>query len=163
MKLGVISDTHIPDRSPALSEKVREDFQNVDEIWHAGDITSDNLIKQLENIAPVKAVKGNCDGFSLGRELKSSLTLKRAGFKISLDHGDGLGRDKISKLSYRFDESDVIIFGHTHRAFKSWQKDQLFLNPGSPTVPRRQKYGSFALLEICANREIDVELRKIKG
>ena len=61
MLIGLISDTHIPDRARELPEKVIEAFENVELIIHAGDLTSPKVIEELENIAPVMAVQGNMD------------------------------------------------------------------------------------------------------
>ncbi len=161
MKIGVTSDTHIPDRAKALPERMRNDFSEVDEIIHAGDLTSKVVKNKLKTLAPFTAVSGNCDNFTLSKELKNELTLEREGIKISLHHGYGLGRDVLSKLSYKFDSSSVIIFGHTHNVFKQWKNKQLFLNPGSPTVPRGQSFGSYAILNIESKNNIIAQIKKI--
>jgi putative phosphoesterase len=40
MLIGLISDTHIPDRARQLPDNVLEAFKDVDLILHAGDLTS---------------------------------------------------------------------------------------------------------------------------
>ena len=59
MKIGVISDTHIPFTAEDLPEKVYEDFQNVDLILHAGDLAEESLLDKLNKVAKTIAVKGN--------------------------------------------------------------------------------------------------------
>ena len=61
MLIGLISDTHIPDRAKEIPEKVFEAFSEVDLIMHAGDLTSPKVIDDLEQIAPVMAIQGNMD------------------------------------------------------------------------------------------------------
>ena len=61
MLIGLISDTHIPDRAKVLPQKVIEAFNDVELILHAGDLTSPRVIEELEDIAPVMAVQGNMD------------------------------------------------------------------------------------------------------
>lgn len=161
MQIGVTSDTHIPDRAAALPEKMKEDFSEVDEIIHAGDLTSGGVKAKLEHLAALTAVSGNCDKFSLNKDLSKSLTVKREGFKISVYHGYGLDRDILTKLSYKFPGSSVVVFGHTHNAQKQWNKGQLFLNPGSPTVPRGQSFGSYAVLNIDKEEGITAEIKKV--
>ena len=51
MLIGLISDTHIPDRAKEIPEKVFEAFSEVDLIMHAGDLTSPKVIDDLEQIA----------------------------------------------------------------------------------------------------------------
>ena len=55
-RIGVISDTH-----GLLDEKVLELFNGVRSIIHAGDIGNEDIVWQLEKIAPVIAVRGNND------------------------------------------------------------------------------------------------------
>jgi len=161
MRIGIISDTHIPDRASSLPADIYEDLDGVDEIIQAGDLTSQAVRDRLEELASVSGVAGNCDRRAVREAFPQELTITREGIKISVHHGYGLGRDMLSRLSYKFDDSKVIIFGHTHRFYSEWHNDQLFLNPGSPTSPRRQNFGSYALLNICGEEEIDVEIKKI--
>ena len=62
MKIGVLSDTHVPHAFPVLPPKVFEVFAGADLILHAGDIVSLDVLTELEAIAPVEAVAGNMDG-----------------------------------------------------------------------------------------------------
>jgi putative phosphoesterase len=32
---------------------------------------------------------------------------------------------------------NVLVYGHTHSANMKWERDLLFVNPGSPTNPAR--------------------------
>ncbi|MBW2622762.1 MAG: metallophosphoesterase family protein, partial [Deltaproteobacteria bacterium] len=61
MKIGLISDTHIPEAGDSLPERVREVFSDVELILHAGDLHVLDVLDWLEQIAPVKAVRGNGD------------------------------------------------------------------------------------------------------
>ena len=65
-KIGIISDTHA-----WWDDRYAQHFADCDEVWHAGDIGSDELADKLETIAPVfRAVCGNVDGASLRRRYK---------------------------------------------------------------------------------------------
>ena len=65
-KIGLISDTHA-----WWDDRYAQHFADCDEVWHAGDIGSDQLADRLEGIAPVfRAVCGNVDGASLRRRFK---------------------------------------------------------------------------------------------
>ena len=61
MKLGIISDTHIPGGAPEVPTQVIKAFKGVDLILHAGNIYTSDVLDWLEQIAPVKAV-GSMDG-----------------------------------------------------------------------------------------------------
>ena len=59
-RIGLLSDTH-----GYWDEKYREYFAECDEIWHAGDIGSMEIAQRLNEIKPLRAVCGNCDGGDL--------------------------------------------------------------------------------------------------
>lgn len=135
MKIGAISDTHIPSRSYNLPEKVFEVFKDVDLILHAGDIEDLSVIEKLEEIAPVVAVSGNCDDNS---DLNPTEVIEVEGIKIGLIHGVVYPRGDTQQLYYLAKELgvDVLVSGHTHQSMIQQTKDILLLNPGSPTQPR---------------------------
>ena len=56
-KIGLLSDTHA-----YWDDRYEKYFRECDEIWHAGDIDSVELLDRLESIRPVRAVYGNIDG-----------------------------------------------------------------------------------------------------
>ena len=61
MRVGLISDTHIPEARDELWPQVFDEFDGVDCILHAGDIYDITVIDQLSEIAPVYAARGNGD------------------------------------------------------------------------------------------------------
>ena len=89
MLIGLVSDTHIPDRRIKLPQKVLESFEGVDLIIHAGDITSQSVIDELEAIAPVVAVEGNMDRVHGEIDLNPSEIIEAEGHKIGVMHGMG--------------------------------------------------------------------------
>ena len=78
MLIGLISDTHLPNRATEIPEKVFETFENVDLILHSGDICSFDVIDQLNKVAPTLAVRGNMDPFT-EEELPSSRIIEKEG------------------------------------------------------------------------------------
>ena len=55
-RIGILSDTH-----GLLDKRVFEHFKEVDEIWHAGDIGSEDVLRRLREFKPTRAVYGNMD------------------------------------------------------------------------------------------------------
>ena len=55
-RIGLLSDTH-----GLLDRRIFEHFKDVDEIWHAGDIGSAEVLQALREFKPTRAVYGNMD------------------------------------------------------------------------------------------------------
>ena len=66
MRIGLISDTHVPDHRRELPCQLKRLFDGTDLILHAGDIYTTWVLDELENMAPVLAAKGD-DERSFGR------------------------------------------------------------------------------------------------
>ena len=99
MLIGLISDTHIPDRAKQLPQNVFDAFSDVDLILHAGDLTSLEVINQLEQIAPVMAVQGNMDRVNW-INLPKAKVVEAEGLKIGIVHGEVYPRADTQQLVY---------------------------------------------------------------
>lgn len=160
MLIGLISDTHIPDRAKQLPQNVLDAFSDVDLILHAGDLTSLEVIEELEEIAPVMAVQGNMDRVS-GIKLPKAKIVEAEGLKIGIVHGEVYPRGDTQQLVYLAKElgADILVSGHSHQPKIEQTDGVLLINPGSPIVPRLADR-TVMLLEIN-NKEVDVEIVKI--
>lgn len=151
MKIGVISDTHIPDRAKELPQEVLESFKDVDMIIHAGDILNLSVLEQLKTICKnVKAVWGNMDPYELRKKLPEKEIIKVGNYKIGLMHGYGHPSKLIDLLSKEFkdDRVDIIIFGHSHSGLNEKKGNILYFNPGSATDKVFSLYNSYGIIEI---------------
>ncbi|HHX78070.1 MAG TPA: metallophosphoesterase family protein, partial [Firmicutes bacterium] len=144
MKLGVISDTHIPRRAKKIPDEVYRVFAGVDMIIHAGDLADGRVLKELSLLAPVEAVAGNMDPPELSGELgyKKMLTVEKV--KIGLTHGSGDHGTTLLRAynTFRDESPDCIVFGHSHQPYNDMYRGVLLFNPGSPTDKRRQPFPS---------------------
>jgi len=177
LTLGIVADTHIPDRRRSLDPCVLEVFERsgVTAILHAGDVSTTRVLEQLEEIAPVYAVQGNRDWLAL-RHLPFRQELTFEGVKIGLIHGHGrlveymVDRVEYMTRGYRlemfrprlmaaFPAADVIVFGHTHRALNTISDGILLFNPGSPHFPDlKESTPSVGLLRIHSGGEVQGEI-----
>mgnify|MGYP001175359294 FL=1 len=150
MKVGVISDTHIPKRAKTLPEIVVKNFKDVEHIIHAGDIISMDVIYKLEDLAPVTAVAGNTDPSEFFERFGYKKVLTLGKFNIGIFHGHGTKGTTIDRSVKCFenDRVDCIIFGHSHIPYFQSHNEILLFNLGSPTDKRRNRYYSFGLMEI---------------
>lgn len=179
--IGVIADTHIPDRVTELHPRVLPIFREagVQHILHAGDICSSRPLQTLAELAPVSAVSGNRD--LLLPQLKSVEQLTLGGVRIALLHGHGTVAqylwDKwqfwfwgyrlkryLPLLDHAGASAQVIVFGHTHHPETTWHNGKLLFNPGSASTGYLGLGNpSVGLLHIEEDGSIRAEVVKLEG
>lgn len=149
MKVGIISDTHIPKRARCLPAIVIDVFANVDFIIHAGDILSMEVIEELQALAPVTAVAGNVDSVKVQQEFGLKHVVEIGRYHVGIVHGHGTREKTIDHVRKSFADTslDCVVFGHSHIPYCKYHDDILYFNPGSPTDKRRNKYYSIGLIE----------------
>lgn len=169
---GLVADTHVPDRRQRLHPGVLAAFERagVSMILHAGDICVPRVLRQLEEVAPVLAVRGNRDWFGFG-ELPMQRIIEFGGKRIGLTHGHGGWRrylgDKARYLlrgpqSFEValrrslslvEDVDVLVFGHNHEPVVQDVDGVLVINPGSACCQALpDKPPTVALLHIDGDR-----------
>jgi len=162
MKIGVISDTHIPDKSEHIPQEILNAFKQVDLVVHAGDLVDLKVINELNSVcARVVAVVGNMDHGEIKIKYPVKEILNLEGFKIGIMHGWGapLTLTEVLKDAFKADKPDVIIFGHSHKPMNEQIDGILFFNPGSATDAVAQ-YCSYGIIEI-KDCKIDARIIKI--
>lgn len=148
-KIGVISDTHIRSRLKGLPQFVFEAFDGVDFILHAGDMLLEDVITELEAIAPTYAVAGNNDNYEIYSKFGTRRIIEAGGKRIGLTHGYGGQKTYINALAEFYEDNvDCIVFGHSHIPYNGTMEGILLFNPGSPTDRRFQPMYSLGLLYI---------------
>ena len=167
LRVGLISDTHIPEAMPALWPQAYAAFEGVDCILHAGDIHDLAVIDELSRIAPTFAARGNGDDGGAGRpvqpddtRLREAWLLDLAGVRVGMTHTVPVpeyGAWTLQSACERFFGSmdlDVIVFGDTHTEWVERLYGVLCVNPGSPTLPRnmRSSLGTIGFLEVADGR-----------
>lgn len=170
MKIGLISDTHIPEAMPALWPHVFDAFDGVDCILHAGDIHDISVIHALHEVAPTYAARGNGDDGSSGRavqpddeRLKETWLLELNGFKVGLTHyipmpemPPNLTVSKWIDRLYPEERPHVLIYGDTHVEQIDVFDGVLCVNPGSPTFPHNLnvQLGTIGFLDLSGTEPV---------
>lgn len=152
MRIGLIADTHITQAGRELPYQVKEAFQDVELILHAGDLIVLSVLDYLENIAPVFATRGNGDsGLPADPRLTETRLLTICGKRIGLCHYlEPLG-DLTDIMERCFNSAvDIIVFGDTHMANIETRGGVLLINPGSTSLPRGLvgALGSVVILDV---------------
>lgn len=151
MRIGVISDTHIPDRAKEIPKKVLEDFKSVDLILHAGDLVNLKVLDILRNLTKeVRVVWGNMDPPEVKKNLPEKQIISVENIRIGLTHGYGAASklmDIVGDL-FKDEKVDIIVFGHAHYPINENKNGILYFNPGSPTDKIFSPFNSYGILEI---------------
>lgn len=146
MRLGIISDTH-----GLLRPEVFDVFKEVDHILHAGDIGSLDLLTELEAIAPVTAVYGNTDDWDIRAKVPEVVQTRIEGLDFLLIHGHQMGSPTPENLLAAYPESEVIIYGHTHRPLLTTiDLVVTVMNPGGAGARRFNLPPSVGIMELEA-------------
>ena len=129
MLLGVISDTH-----GLLRPEAVEALRGVQQVIHAGDVGSPEILKKLATVAPVTAVRGNVDTDPWAQQLPETQVLETGGISIYLLHD-------LTQLDVQPEAAGfrVVISGHSHIPKQEVRNGVLYFNPGS-AGPRRFKW-----------------------
>lgn len=150
-RIGLISDTH-----GYLDAKVFTYFQECDEIWHAGDIGSTDVIQQLSNFKKFRGVYGNIDGQAIRKlcPLDQKFTLE--GINVWMTHIGGYpGRyEKRVWIGLQHQKFDLFISGHSHILKVMRDKKHhnlLHINPGAAGKQGFHKIKT--LIRFTLNRE----------
>jgi len=173
MLIGVLADSHIPQRLKSIPQAVFELFSEVELILHAGDLVDPGILDDLASLAPVKAVRGNVHlvDRTLDPQLPKAQRLDILGHHIVLTHGHGsFMRGSLERMRYwlsrdrdlvnqrianwcldMYPEADLIIFGHSHRAYNQTFGQRLLFNPGA-VCPTEGEIPSVGLLTIERER-----------
>lgn len=148
-RVGLISDTH--GSLDARATRVLCE-QGVVAIVHAGDIGSKpSVLWDLEAIAPVTAVLGNCDAPLPGFALSGLARTTVAGVRILVIHA-------FADLGEIPDDVDVVVYGHSHMPSVQWHGRVLVVNPGSASQRRRMPSTSIAILDIADEGLLDASV-----
>lgn len=126
MKIGVISDTH-----GLLRPEVLPSLDGVERILHLGDVGDPAILKTLEKLAPVTAIRGNVDRSGACAKLPETEVLLLEGHYIYMLHD--VHALHLDPAAAKF---KVVLYGHSHQPGIRRHKGVLYFNPGS-CGPRR--------------------------
>ena len=157
IRIGLLADTHMPGSRERLWPQLEAAFAGVDAILHAGDLHTGDVIDTLGSIAPTWVARGNGDMDVEHPRLRDEWLLEFGGVRVGMVHEfPHPGRASDAKVAKRLQRHfpaqrpQVIVFGHTHHESIHAREDILYINPGSPMLPRNQstRLGTIALLTI---------------
>lgn len=117
-KIGIISDTH-----GLLRQEVLDILQTCDCILHAGDFDRPEILEQLRYLGSIYAVRGNNDR-GWAENLSTALRFRIEGVEFFMTHNR-------KDVAWDLGNTQVVVFGHSHKYLEKVTDGRLWLNPGS--------------------------------
>lgn len=140
-RIALLSDTH-----GFLDPRILPYLEECDEIWHAGDIGSTEVLQQLREMKPTRAVYGNIDSGDVRYTLSEFYRFRMEEVNVLMTHIGGYPGKYNPWLLPMFHEAaaekaantprggiDLFVCGHSHILKVMFDKQWNFLtmNPGA--------------------------------
>lgn len=156
-RIGLLSDTHA-----YWDPRFEQYFRDVDEIWHAGDIGSLDVVLRLQELAPLRAVHGNIDGGDIRRIYPELLRWDCEGLSVLMTHIGGYpGRyaPNIRKFILQHPPG-LFISGHSHilKVMPDPQLGLLHINPGAAGLQGWQTVRTLIRFSVSEAKVHDLEV-----
>lgn len=156
-KIGILSDTH-----GLIDERIFKHFENVDEIWHAGDWGSLDAVNKLQAFKPVRGVWGNIDGYDIRTIFSKHLRFQCEKVDVWLTHIGGYpGKyDTNVKPEIFKNPPKLFVCGHSHILKVKYDPtlELLHINPGAAGRYGFHRVQTLIRLEIDGDKIKDLEV-----
>jgi len=159
-KIGILSGTH-----GYFDTSLGKFFKDCDEIWHAGDIGSLEVIDNIKRLKPLRAVYGNIDGHEIRQSFGENLRFWCEDVEVWITHIAGYpGRyNREIKETLKRKAPGLFICGHSHILKVMYDKDFdfLYINPGAAGKFGLHKMRTAVRLVISGKEMKDLEVLEI--
>jgi uncharacterized protein len=157
LRIGLLTDTHLPSTIRELWDEVRDVFSGVDLILHGGDIVSPRVLDWLQEIAPTLAARGNNDSGWDDSRVQDIHWLNLEGWRLAMIHDmepEERPIEELKRFHLKGQHADIIITGHTHFERLDYRDGVLQINSGSPTHPHlwSTRPGTVGLLDLAPGK-----------
>ena len=156
-RIGLISDTH-----GYLGDDLYKYLEDVDEIWHAGDIGSLDVLDKIRQMKPCRVVYGNIDDGTIRKETKLIESFEVEGLKVCITHIAG----RIEKMPeaikelIKLEKPGLFVCGHSHITLVKYDqhKKLLWMNPGACGIKGFHKVRTLFRFTVDAGKCKDFEV-----
>ncbi len=158
VRIGLLSDTH-----SYLDPSLLPVLQECDEIWHAGDLGSLDLLRQLQKLKkPLRVVYGNIDGHDIRIDVPERLIFQVEQMKILMIHIGGYPGHYTAPVRKALleEKPDIYVCGHSHilKVIYDKQLQLLHINPGAAGREGFQKVRTMVRFTIDQGRVKDLAI-----
>lgn len=130
VRIGLLSDTH-----SWLDSDIFTYFSQCDEVWHAGDLGSMEVLEELEAFRPTRAVFGNIDDARIRVAAPENQVFTLDGLSVVMTHIGGYPGRYNARVKELLDthQPGLYICGHSHilKVMPDKKRQLLHINPGA--------------------------------
>lgn len=156
-RIGLMSDTH-----GDIDPKIFAYFKDVDEIWHAGDVGSMDVVDALEAFKTVRGVYGNIDDHVLRATWPKVNAFECEGMKVVITHiaGKPYKYTPEAHAVMQDHKPDIFVCGHSHILLVQFDKNinSLWLNPGACGYKGFHQVKTILRFSVDAGKVSDMEV-----
>ena len=160
-KIGIISDTH-----GFLDGKILDWFRDIDEIWHAGDMGSIQVLRDLQAFKPLRAVYGNIDGQDIRQEIPEEQWFQCGKLNVWMTHIGGYPGKYRAAVRKTLEQRNPGIFvcGHSHilKVMYDSHHHLMYMNPGAAGRSGLHQVRTALRFSVRADRAEDLEVLELK-
>ncbi|MFN8281552.1 MAG: metallophosphoesterase family protein [Saprospiraceae bacterium] len=159
-KIILLSDTH-----GFLDDNIIRYFEEADEVWHAGDIGSMEMIDRISAEYPLRAVWGNIDDQLMRRSIPEKLEFEIENFKVLMIHiagKFGVYTPQVKSLIAQY-SPDILVCGHSHilKIVYDHKNSLLYLNPGAAGISGFHKVRTLVRFMLHDKKISDMQIIEI--
>lgn len=160
-RIGLLSDTH-----GHWDDRYLEYFKDCDEVWHAGDIISEEIADRIQAVKPIRFVYGNADGYNMRLRFPKDWKFTLEGVTVWLTHIGGYpghySRDVYPFL--RINPPRLFVCGHSHilKVMYDPNLKMLVLNPGAAGRYGQQTVSTLMRFTLDAGEIKDLQVIELR-
>lgn len=161
IRIGLLSDTHAH-----LDRRIPDFFATCDEIWHAGDIGSIEVVEQLQALKPFRAVFGNIDGRPIRNLFPEDQRFTCEGLEVFMTHIGGYPGKYTPRVSTILHQNPpgLYICGHSHilKVMPDKSLGLLHINPGACGNEGFHRVKTIVRFSISEGKPHDLEVIELR-
>ena len=161
-RIGLLSDTH-----GYLDDRIIDFLTECDEVWHAGDIGTMEILEKLERLQLFRGVYGNIDGHKIRSAIPEVQRFRCEETEVLIKHIGGYpGRYDRTMIPYlKGEKLNLVITGHSHILKVIYDKKYGFLhiNPGAAGIQGFHKIRTLVRFTINRDEISNLEVIELGG
>lgn len=160
-KILLLSDTH-----GYIDKQILKYVKQCDEVWHAGDIGTIEVVDVIKKLKPLRAVYGNIDNHIIRAEYPLDAKFNIEEISVWMTHIGGYPNhyDARIRTEIQLNPPKLFISGHSHILKVMYDKklNMLHLNPGAAGKHGFHKVRTMLRFQIDKDKISNLEIIEFK-